>query len=300
VGGVVPSSYSTLQRRRLDAAERRAHRLVRRRRAAARLGLSTCHTSPRYYASVAEDGAYLAVKAYGERQVKVPTWTRGRVTSFTRRSRSRLLKLMSQCDREQISKSLFVTLTYPRTFPRESSTYKHHLDLFGRRLRRRFPAASLVWKLEFQVRQAPHYHLIVLGIPFLAKQWLSRVWYEVVGSGDIRHKRAGTQVQRVESYRRALSYAAKYLGKMASSNDNQDAGRFWGVIGRESLPRHVIFTRVDKRGFSRIVRCIRNLVASRSRLAKTVGLHPRWAIVRGDRGAALIEWVLAQQVSSAL
>jgi len=71
-------------------------------------------------------------------------------------------------------------------------------------------------ELEYQQR-APHFHLVVMGVPFLARQWLSRAWYQIVGSDDPRHLRAGTQVQRCKSTRKAhQSYAAKYVAKIST------------------------------------------------------------------------------------
>lgn len=275
-------------RRDLDDAVSR----FRRSQAAAKrqrlLGLSQCHISPSYYATVSENGAYLGLSAHGERQNKVPTWKRGTVQGFSFRSRTRLLKLLSQCDRSQTSQSLFVTLTYPRSYPKESLLYKRHLDSFGKRLRRQFPKSSAIWKLEFQSRGAPHYHLIVLGIPFLARQWLARVWFEVVGSGDERHKKAGTQVARVSDYRRALGYASKYVAKVTSSYSAEDTGRFWGVIGRESLPRSTCFIRLERGEYCRLVRVLRGLITSRSKRPVRGTFRGRWAICRGDRATALV------------
>lgn len=47
--------------------------------------------------------------------------------------------------------------------------------------------------LEFQDRGAPHYHILITGI--LDRQELSRMWYDIVNSGDPRHLQAGTSIQ---------------------------------------------------------------------------------------------------------
>ena len=253
----------------------------------ARLGLSRCHTSPRYAARVSTDGAYLAVASYGEKGPTTRVSSRGQVRAFTRRSRSRLLQLCASVDRIELSKSLLVTLTYPRSYTTESSTWKRHLDVFSKRLARTFPTSSAIWKLEFQKRGAPHYHLIVLGVPFLAREWLSRAWYEVVGSGDERHKRAGTQVARVLSYKKAIAYAAKYVAKVSTNDDPQYVGRYWGVLSRRALPAHIYEWRLSKRGSVRLARAIRGLAKSRSRASKNRRYTAKWVVCRGDRGAIL-------------
>lgn len=260
-------------------------------RRARALGSSRSHISPRYYARWSPRGAFLSVRQTYDSPLKVRPCRRGNVHGFSRRSRTRLLQTLAQCDRYSTSKSLFVTLTYPRSFPTASSTYKRHLDTFSKRLRRAFPHASAIWKYELQRRGAGHFHLIVMGVPFIARQWLSKAWYETVKSHDERHLRAGTQVQRIKSYRKALGYAAKYVAKVSDSDTTEDTGRVWGIIGRESLPRSVDFTWLDRGGYYSVVRSLRKLVASRSKCHQVRGFAGRWAIVRGDRAEALVSLI---------
>jgi hypothetical protein len=49
---------------------------------------------------------------------------------------------------ERESVPLFVTLTFPDTFPEYRDDYKNYLDLLGQRLLRRFPGAAAICKLE--------------------------------------------------------------------------------------------------------------------------------------------------------
>ena len=44
-------------------------------------------------------------------------------------------------------------------------------------------------------------------------EWLARIWYEVVGSGDFRHYQAGTSCERVRSWKGVACYASKYMSK---------------------------------------------------------------------------------------
>src|SRR5678816_2729290 len=107
-------------------AERRARNTYRRRRREPRaaLGLSTSHIRPRYWAECSPDGQYLAVKSSGVRQCIPPTNSRGTVVTFSKKSRSRMLKITAQIDRLELSRSLFVTLTYPNQFPSDPGLYQ--------------------------------------------------------------------------------------------------------------------------------------------------------------------------------
>jgi len=167
---------------------------------------------------------------------------RGCISDFSWDSRRRLQRTVAKVKRDQLP--LFMTLTYPSEYPLAARVWKRHLDTWLKRVRRRFPGASAVWRLEFQRRGAPHYHLLVWGIKLSnwLKLWVSKSWYEVVGSGDIKHLRAGTQVQKVRSYRGVQSYVAKALGWVAGEMSKvsqvitDGVGRWWGVFNRTKLP----------------------------------------------------------------
>lgn len=274
----------------MEAAERRARRVLASHRAEARMGLSRCHIGPRYWGEVSPHGSYLAVRSSGVSQCKVQTTTRGKVTSFTRRSRSRMLRHFSQIDRDVLSSSLLVTLTYPRSFPTDACTYRRHFHSFSKRLLRAFPSASATWKLEFQSRGAAHYHLIVSGVPFIAKGWLSRAWYAVVGSDDIRHLHAGTQIERCDSHRKALAYAAKYVAKISVGPSANHEGRFWGVVGRSNLHKSVLQWPLERSGHARLARVIRALVGSRSKPTETRRRGVGWCFADGRAGVRAIQF----------
>jgi hypothetical protein len=276
-----------LGRKAARRAEATYQRHVRREAA---MGLSSCHIRPRYWAEYSPDAQYLAVRSTGVRQCIPPTSARGQVRSFTRGSRRRMLKRFAQIDRDALGRSLLVTLTYPRSFPTESSTYKRHFHSFSKRLQRTFPNSSAIWKLEFQTRGAPHYHLIVMGVPFMARQWLSRAWYQVVQSNDERHFRAGTQVQRCDTPRKALSYAAKYVAKITTGSTGDHTGRFWGVVGRANLRQSVCQWPLERRGFARLARVIRHLAGSRSKPTTKLWRPPGWIYCQGARAVEAVAW----------
>lgn len=169
---------------------------------------------------------------------------RGAVTLFSRQSRKRLLDTLAEIDKTE--KPLFLTLTYPSKFAADARVWKNDLEKFYKRMKRKFPAASFIWKLEPQKRGAPHFHLFVWGMSYDALFiWARRAWFETVGSGDEKHLMAGTRVEKVRSWRGVRSYASKYMGKIFDMPMMQDLGwnqpgRFWGVKGRQNLPRVMV------------------------------------------------------------
>ncbi|MBC7856198.1 MAG: hypothetical protein IAF94_22430, partial [Pirellulaceae bacterium] len=173
---------------------------------------------------------------------KSPNVVRQIITEFSGQSRYRMLTFFNQIDRTKVSadRLWFVTLTYPREWPSSWAEWKRHLQNWKKRLERDWGRVPAVWKLEPQRRGAPHFHLILIVPPEWTndlrpvgrhfrrgrmvtswkggklaafRRWLARSWYEVVGSGDARHARAGTNCEPMDAWEKAGSYCAKYVGK---------------------------------------------------------------------------------------
>ncbi|MBI5849316.1 MAG: hypothetical protein HZB31_15450 [Nitrospirae bacterium] len=150
--------------------------------------------------------------------------------------------------------------------------------------------------MEFQERGAPHFHILVTGI--IDRQELSRMWFDVVGSGDPRHLQAGTSIQfivddsdyRLEPdrvrYREMLrkghrnvkrmfisqAEAESYMIGYFKKNDQKvipehikNAGRFWmhsrGLV--EKVKSVVLYG--DERSLKRQARLLRRWYIARLR-----------------------------------
>lgn len=204
---------------------------------------------------------------------------RGRVTGFSDASRKRLQrKLASVNEGCVVAHRHFLTLTYPGQYPACGREWKRHLDTFIKRLMREYDVQALVWKLEPQKRLAPHYHLLVFASMPVDRSWVAFAWYDIVGSGRPEHLKAGTQCDRIKSWRGVLSYASKYLGKVVQSGDLPnfwcDAGRWWGVRGE--LPIEEITTCLTRQEGFKVRRVIRKMVERRCGIKITT-----WSIYSG-------------------
>lgn len=224
------------------------------------------HQAPRLHATLDRD-AYLAVGAMKPRgkarsegatayiwadmltlRQHVPTEApvggrRGKCQGFSAASRRRLIHKLATLHASGFVIN-FTTLTYPKDYILDPVVWKEHLQSWAKRLGRAFgeKIAGFVWRIEFQKRGAPHYHLMVWtnGLNTrLFRAWALRAWYEVVGSGDVKHLKHGAHVKELDSRRAIRNYVSKYLGKVVptGSNDEGEAiellewGRNWGVRG---------------------------------------------------------------------
>ena len=179
---------------------------------------------------------------------------RGRVRGFSRSSRKRLLDLLAGLDPVQLAGfryvGLFVTLTYAGDegeLPGPEKV-KRDLDVFLKRVGRRFPGVSGVWRFEWESDGAreyhPHLHLILLGVGFWHWGEVRRVWNEVSGNPA---GSPSTDVTGLRSWRGVIYYAAKYVAKGQGVSDegaegaslvyhSYFPGRVWGVFNRDGLP----------------------------------------------------------------
>ena len=156
--------------------------MSRRRRAGRRagLGLSNAHISRKpgrkpgpHMARVWENGRLLQVRSPEPQAGRAGV--RGGVEGFSPASRRRLLYLLASIDRSKVAVPIFVTLTYPgeewERFGGRKEEVKRHLDTFHHWLSYHYPAAVVIWRLEFQKRGAPHFHLLVFGVEFIDCLW---------------------------------------------------------------------------------------------------------------------------------
>lgn len=196
---------------------------------------------------------------------------RGRVCGFSAGSRRRMQRRCAKL--KSSARPLFVTLTYPGEFSRDWREWKNDLDKFARRLGRRFPGASAIWRLEPQRRMAPHFHLLIFGVSpaSVNVSWLKMAWYGCVGSGDERHLVHGVNVEPIKSSRGVKSYVSKYIAKkQLIPDDDQEidwsmVGRWWGVLFAKNLPESEVFAASGLTGVesSKLLRAMRKFLLSR-------------------------------------
>lgn len=159
------------------------------------------------------------------------------------------------------------TLTYPKDWDKNGRTVKKHFKAFKMRIVRKYSTIQGVWFLEFQKRGAPHFHILLslklhelgplvertrrhnkLGVRTYrtvghVQDMFSQWWFDIVGSGDLKHLRAGVALEMIEEEDGALRYTACHASKPHQKKvpeGYRDVGKFWGVIGGVEVPCHDI------------------------------------------------------------
>jgi hypothetical protein len=193
---------------------------------------------------------------------------RDKVRGFSRSSRRNLLRRLASINRRAFrafkGRIIFVTLTYPKHYPKDPELCKRHLKALRKRLQREYGSFAAFWRLGIQKRTAWHFHLLLfVGTSFGTvgelRRFISSSWYEVTGKVSEGHLRAGTRVEAVKRWKQATSYVERYMAKPEEFPEGLQTGRIWGVWNEELLPVRWETTKVSLRDALRIRRIYRKL-----------------------------------------
>jgi hypothetical protein len=259
-----------------------------------------------------------------------------RVRGWSAQSRRNLIRVLAGLDFAPLLEAgtpSMVTLTYPadwKGLAPDVATAKRHLGAFRRRYQEKFRTTYVpvppelhrkgrrwhvrvvepvhaLWKMEFQRRGAPHFHLLLplpLGIDLGAfRAWCRQAWSDVVFSDADRrghawdpldrmnHEAAGANVDmregaRMNSPERIAAYFVKResfaLGKeyqhAVPAQYAEGVGRFWGIWG---LGRPSSAVQVEVEDFVKARRLVRRYARSRGlrRVARGGRLQGCWITV---------------------
>jgi len=167
---------------------------------------------------------------------------RGKVTEFSDASRRRLIELTARLDVENV-RCVFLTLTFAG-YPHPDEA-KAAFRRFLKRIHRKFPQCSGLWRAEMQKRGSPHFHLILFDFPFVEQSTIFEWW-----TACTREERSFVWIVLMKHKRQVMSYVSKYVAKKTSFNkasyltDTQNIdrveenwqGRHWGVFNAACLP----------------------------------------------------------------
>lgn len=234
---------------------------------------------------------------------------RGKVTSWSKRSRARMARRLAELDYAPMlldpsRPPAMVTLTLPadfRTSTPDGAAFKKQVKVFRNRWERKWGPLRAVWKLEFQLRGAPHLHMLACPPQDAGfREWLSTTWADVVSHPDRKqreaHQRAGTNVDfgrglRNRDPRRVAVYFSKH-GQFADKDGQnrvpegwEDVGRFWGYWNLTPAVSEVEVTPAEAVHVARLLRrhSRRRIVKRRRRVRAAVIDPATGEVLRAER-----------------
>jgi len=129
-----------------------------------------------------------------------------------------------------------------------------------------------MWRKEYQVRGAIHYHLICFNMPYWKQTAIQRSWEECT-----REAKSIVHVKLLRHSKQAMYYVSKYIAKLPTGEEtaslvyvpylnkppSMETGRHWGYIQQSRLPFATL-----RRAFlldTEIIRYLRFAIRSLSR-----------------------------------
>lgn len=142
-------------------------------------------------------------------------------------------------------------LTYHKDWPTDGRTSKAHLNAWLTTLRRLVPGVGYLWLLEFQKRNAPHYHVFLTVPPDEETRLkLAEAWCRITSPDDPQALRFHQDQRNWILWDMGSgSYLCKYLDKEAQKAvpvGYHGFGRFWGNSrGLEAAPVQIPLDALD-------------------------------------------------------
>lgn len=218
-------------------------------------------------------------------------WRRGKVQAFSARSRSRLLQSFAKTQQECYGETaLFVTLTYHHEWGDVPCLWKDDLEEWFRRVKRDYPRAWGYWRLEFQYRGAPHYHLLLFNVPEAAKTDIKRHWLDVAEACCEWCHLYMVKVDLLKEWAQVGRYCSKYVAKKEEYIP-EHPGRFWGIVGREERAERVLAVEVSEGEAFRMRRIFKRLIRAAHGYHKPGGSRSGvWVSCSNETAKRALDW----------
>ena len=193
---------------------------------------------------------------------------RSSIVEYSMKSRKRFFEALLTMDWNNIPQDTIreLTLTYPSIYPKDGKVLKMHLDAYAKRLKKfgqAYGGIAFPWKMEFQRRGAPHFHLILVsGTPIPLEElrsWALKSWNNLVSKWIAiqtdyleeekkdaidKHRKACIEADCVRKSTKGLvCYLVWYIGKNKGKakeyqhevpEEYENVGRWWGFYGKNS------------------------------------------------------------------
>lgn len=259
------------------------------------LGLSNAHIGPSALVRIAFDGRLFALSNPNPDARVIPRGERAEITEFSRQSRKRLMQLFASVAETAVRDSaVFIGLTYHRDWPDTPAGCRAQLRAFLKSLRRKYPETAVIWRLEFQRRGAPHYHLLVVGTSFVDSELVTTWWGDIAHGESEYHGRMATNTQQIKTWYHACAYVSKEIAKVSQSKWGEKNGRYWGVEGRSFLPAVVDEIPLTLSQFSRLKAMVMSrMPAERINRWLRNGPGGCWSMIPGEEGLRMVAWALS-------
>lgn len=209
---------------------------------------------------------------------KIGGGIRKSIVGFSKNSKCRLVRFVNRIYTRAVP--VFITLTYHEKWTEDFKQWKYHLNLFLSRtsysFRKLYPDSAGIWRLEFQRRGAPHFHIVAFfdeGVDVYAlEQEVKQLWFQIVDDDSREFYEYGVHVQSAFNQRGVLFYLlGGHLSKDKQARNDIKTGRSWGYWGREKLGVDDVWfkSEINEKQYFLLRRIIRNWLPKKGKVSKS-------------------------------
>lgn len=160
---------------------------------------------------------------------------RDMVKAFSHASSTRMKLLLSKIDMQYYRTRLFFTCTFHNVYPLDKEGLNRYLQALLKRIEYHLPSASIIWRIELQKREAPHFHFLIffpgklnaISKIKIASQ-LKNHWGILTKKINYFSYSTASDVREMNSNNKLFIYLAKYSSKQSDKEIPKLYGRLWG------------------------------------------------------------------------
>lgn len=164
-----------------------------------------------------------------------PERTENDIKTFSVKSRKRFFEFFASLNYSKYGIPVFVSATYHFDDPDTQKSLKNFLKKFYENLKNCLPPFHLIWKLEYQKRNVPHFHFGFFPLSTAEnfsdekfKLMISSHWFNLKKCHCKKCAFYSIDVRQMKDYKHAMIYISKEFCKLQDRYQNHDLGRVWG------------------------------------------------------------------------
>ena len=157
------------------------------------------------------------------------------IKSFSQKSRMKLFTIFNQLNYSSYGVPLFLSATWHYDSPDTMKSIKLFLKKFRQMLDRILPPFHYIWKLEYQDRGVPHFHILIFPLnktqKFYSKEteiMIKSKWIQLKQCKCKHCHSYSIKVIQCQTKLMSVAYISKEIAKVEDRYETHDLGRIWG------------------------------------------------------------------------
>jgi len=158
------------------------------------------------------------------------------IKEFSKKSRMKLFTIFNKINYSQYGIPLFISATWHYDSPGEMKTIKLFLKKFRQMLEKFLPPFHYIWKLEYQKRGIPHFHILIFPLQPDQKFYTPEIerlikikWMQLKKCKCAHCKNYSIKTIECKTRLMSIAYIAKEIAKVEERYEEHDLGRIWGT-----------------------------------------------------------------------